>query len=250
MGDQLAYTGDDDHGDDDGDEVFPDESFFIDESYVVRSFHYGPHSIDVFCLQSSATDYDLTGQMIWPGAELMNKFILKNSQIFQGHSIIELGSGVGLTGILCGIFCAKVVMTDHNDRVLKVLKRNIELQGSHNKYNNENITCEKLEWGNREQLTHILEKHPQGFDVILGADICYQQDSICSLFETIQILLYSKQDNVGKCILAYVSRAKSVDATIVKEAHDHKLEVHEIEGTRNRVSDGVFEGILYEVRSN
>lgn len=236
--------------DDEDSEIYLDESFFIDDSYVIQSFHYGSHTIDVYCLQSSSTDYDLTGQMIWPGADLMNSFILKNSHIFQGMSIIELGSGVGITGLLCAQFCQKVVMTDHNDTVLKVLKRNVELQKSScSNYQNKNATCEKLEWGNKEQLAHILKEHPQGFDLILGADICYQQDSIHSLFKTVHCLLNHKQTSICKFILAYVSRAKSVDTVVLREAQKHDLKVSEIEGTRSKISGGVFEGLLYEVQS-
>lgn len=33
------------------------------------------------------------------------------------------------------------------------------------------LSAEKLEWGNADQLNHILQKHPDGFDLVLGADI-------------------------------------------------------------------------------
>lgn len=46
-----------------------------------------------FCLSA---DYDLTGQLVWPGAMLMNNYLSKNTEILRGHSVIELGSGVGI----------------------------------------------------------------------------------------------------------------------------------------------------------
>lgn len=42
-----------------------------------------------------AADFDLTGQMVWPGAELLNNYLSNNSDILRGCSVIELGSGVG-----------------------------------------------------------------------------------------------------------------------------------------------------------
>lgn len=33
------------------------------------------------------------------------------------------------------------------------------------------LVAEKLEWGNIDQINQILQKHPGGFDLILGADI-------------------------------------------------------------------------------
>lgn len=42
-----------------------------------------------------AADFDLTGQMVWPGAEILNDYLSKNSDMLRGCSVIELGSGVG-----------------------------------------------------------------------------------------------------------------------------------------------------------
>lgn len=33
------------------------------------------------------------------------------------------------------------------------------------------LTAEKLEWGNLDHLSGIIENHPGGFDLVLGADI-------------------------------------------------------------------------------
>lgn len=33
------------------------------------------------------------------------------------------------------------------------------------------LKAEKLEWGNPEQLEYILQSNPEGFDLVLGADI-------------------------------------------------------------------------------
>jgi hypothetical protein len=101
------------------DETYFDASFFVDESYVTKEFVLGPHTIKVMCLQASSTDFDLTGQLIWPGAELLNNYLVQNFHILQGLSVIELGSGVGLTGLLCAHYCRHVVMTDHNATILK-----------------------------------------------------------------------------------------------------------------------------------
>ncbi|CAL2256033.1 unnamed protein product [Prunus armeniaca] len=135
-----------------------DESFFIDDNYQLTTFTFGSQVIELLCLQSASTDFDLTGQLVWPGAMLLNDYLSKNAELLQGCTVLELGSGVGITGILCSRFCSKVVLTDHNEEVLKILKKNIELHAS-----SENSKCcsglvaEKLEWGNSEQIGHILQ---------------------------------------------------------------------------------------------
>lgn len=53
---------------------------------------------DMYCIVLTtcvAADFDLTGQLVWPGAVLLNDYLSKNAEILRGCSIIELGSGVG-----------------------------------------------------------------------------------------------------------------------------------------------------------
>ncbi|XP_077218114.1 putative methyltransferase family protein [Tasmannia lanceolata] len=158
--------------DDEGDEIVClDESFFINDDYQLTTFTFGSQVLELFCLQSASTDYDLTGQLVWPGAMLMNNYLLKNADMLQGCSVIELGSGVGITGILCGKFCRDVVLTDHSEEVLKILNRNIELHVSSGTPGHAGLVAEKLEWGNADHVGQILRRYPGGFDLVLGADI-------------------------------------------------------------------------------
>jgi hypothetical protein len=50
-----------------------------------------------------AADYDLTGQLVWPGAILMNHYLSEHPETVKGRSIIELGSGIG-ERISCHVF--------------------------------------------------------------------------------------------------------------------------------------------------
>ncbi|RCV14231.1 hypothetical protein SETIT_2G409000v2 [Setaria italica] len=96
-----------------------DPSFFVDRSYEMTTFTFGAHELHLLCLRAASTDYDLTGQLVWPGAVLMNNYLSEHPETVKECSVIELGSGIGITGILCSRFCKKVVLTDHNDEVLE-----------------------------------------------------------------------------------------------------------------------------------
>ena len=50
-------------------------------------------------------DFDLTGQLVWPGAMLLNDYLSKNAEILRGCSVIELGSGVGKWISPCFFLC-------------------------------------------------------------------------------------------------------------------------------------------------
>lgn len=223
-----------------------DASFFMNDDYQLTTFTFGSHELQLFCLQSASTDFDLTGQLVWPGARLMNDYLSKNGELLQGRSVIELGSGVGITGILCSRFCQEVVFTDHNDEVLKILKKNIDLHTSPtNPSSCAGLEAMKLEWGNSDHLNIILQKHEGGFDLILGADICFQQSSIAPLFDTVQQLLLVRGRGHCKFILAYVSRVKSMDALVISEAHQRGMQIIEVADTRAIV--GNLEGVIFEI---
>lgn len=222
------------------------ESFFINDDYQLTTFTFGSQVLQLLCLQSASTDFDLTGQLVWPGAMLLNDYLSKNAEMLQGCSIIELGSGVGVTGILCSRFCREIVLTDHNEEVLKILKKNIELHKSFGTSNSSNwITAEKLEWGDSDQLKQILSSHLGGFDLILGADICFQQNSIPLLFDTVEKLLRVRGKDQCKFVLGYVSRAKVMDVMVVSEAVKHGLVVAEIAGSRTVI--GNLGGVIYDI---
>lgn len=223
-----------------------DASFFMNNDYQLTTFTFGSHEIELLCLQSASTDFDLTGQLVWPGALLMNNYLSRHAHLLQGCSIIELGSGVGITGILCSKFCHKVVLTDHNEEVLKILKKNIQLHASPESLGNSaGLVAEKLEWGNSDQITQIIDKYSGGFDLILGADICFQQSSVPLLFKTAERLLQVRGRGKCKFILAYVSRAKSMDTLILDEASRHGMQMTEVDGTRSVV--GNLQGVIYEI---
>ncbi|KAK8661098.1 hypothetical protein V6N13_051999 [Hibiscus sabdariffa] len=200
--------------------VWLDESFFINDNYQLTSFTFGSHVLQLYCLQSASTDFDLTGQLVWPGAMLLNDYLSKNAQLLQGCSMIELGSGVGITGMLCSRFCRQILLTDHNEEVLKILRRNIELNASA-----ENpgfcAEAEKLEWGNSDQINRILHRYPG------------------------EQLLKNRGRGHCKFILAYVSRAKTMDMMVIAEATRHGMLINEVAGTRSVV--GNLEGVIFEI---
>ncbi|XP_061370600.1 uncharacterized protein LOC133313268 [Gastrolobium bilobum] len=224
-----------------------DRSFFIDDNYQLTNFTFGSQDIQLFCLHSASTDFDLTGQLVWPGAMLLNDYLSKNVEMLQGCTVIELGSGVGITGILCSRFCHKVVLTDHNEEVIKILKKNIELHSCPENINptSYRLVAEKLEWGNTGQINEILQKHPGGFDFILGADICFQQSSIPMLFDSVKQLLRVREGRKCKFILAYVSRAKIMDSMIIVEASKLRMQMKEVPGTRCVVRN--LQGVIFEI---
>ena len=108
-------------------------------NFLIRQPYMAPYPSPLLCVQcflrtsSSAADYDLTGQIIWPAATLLADYLGERPNIMTGRrAACELGSGVGLTGLVCGQFC-NTVLTDHNKIVLKVLQENVGRNPSQHK---------------------------------------------------------------------------------------------------------------------
>ncbi|KAF3791480.1 hypothetical protein EJ110_NYTH08370 [Nymphaea thermarum] len=225
------------NGGDEDDIICLDESFFINDDYQLTSFKYGDEVLQLFCLQSASTDYDLTGQLVWPGAELLNNYLSNNKQILHGRSIIELGSGVGVTGLLCSRFCREIVLTDHNDEdfpCFGVALHDLLPSGAEEEYR-----CAFFRNGVSCSLFTILFS-PFRF---LDKYTCFQHSSIPLLFDTVVQLLLFKGSGC-KFLLAYVSRARTLDELVIEEATQHGLQVSEVQGTRSKV--GNHEGVIFE----
>ena len=53
-----------------------------------------------------AADHDLTGQIMWPAAQLLADYLASNTSIMAGcPGALELGSGLGFPGILAAQAC-------------------------------------------------------------------------------------------------------------------------------------------------
>ena len=61
---------------------------------------------------SRSTTIPLVGLQLWLGALVLGDFILdKGRTEFKNKTVLELGTGVGLTSIIAGIFAKEVVST-------------------------------------------------------------------------------------------------------------------------------------------
>ncbi|CAH2073603.1 unnamed protein product, partial [Iphiclides podalirius] len=131
----------------------------------------------------------------WEAALMLSDWILCNKDLFHGKDVLELGAGVGFTGISIGKHCTTktITITDCHIDVLKLLEENIainfpELQKDGTSistcFSNEkkHISVKKLDWNCIEDLDDI-----QNPDVIIGADIVYDPlilKPLCTVINT------------------------------------------------------------------
>ncbi|KAI9906034.1 hypothetical protein PsorP6_014081 [Peronosclerospora sorghi] len=151
---------------------------------------------------------DSTGLTLWRAGDFLSDYMYQHRCRFAGKSILELGSGLGLVGILASYLTdQQVVITDGDDSTIERLVANCQLNNV-----DERVQCRKLLWGSN--LDEIQDK----FDIVLGADIIYEQEHVVSLFETVKYLLKPGQciredgnKATSEFLLAYTMRNVSID---------------------------------------
>ena len=59
-------------------------SLFVSEDYVEKSWYFHELQQPLLCSPQCSTDYDLTGQIVWPASVLLSWFIYRNKELFIG----------------------------------------------------------------------------------------------------------------------------------------------------------------------
>lgn len=118
--------------------------------------------------------------VVWDAAVVMCMYLELGKVELKGKRAIELGAGTGLVGIVAALLGAKVTITDREpalDFLFANVKANLppDSQGS--------VVVSELTWG------QDLERYPAGgFDLVLGADIVYLEDTFVPLLQTLDHL--------------------------------------------------------------
>lgn len=130
-----------------------------------------------------------TGLRTWEAALHLGEYLCANPQIVHGRRVLELGAGTGYLAILCAKFLGArhVIASDGSDDVINNIPESLflnDLQESNE------ITPMDLKWGHALVGTEDQEWNGgQPVDVVLGADITYDESILPALVGTVEELL-------------------------------------------------------------
>ncbi|XP_062562709.1 protein-lysine N-methyltransferase EEF2KMT [Armigeres subalbatus] len=159
-----------------------------------------------------------TGLCSWQASKALCEFITNNLEDFHGKNILELGSGVGLSGIFMAKYCepSMIVLSDCHSSVVSTLKQNVELnfpKGTKVETDNPLINClvdngdsivavMDLDWSyiNASNINQLIEP-----DVLVGADIVYDQALFQPLLTAINYV-FALTNNKCKFVLSCTER--------------------------------------------
>ncbi|XP_036787608.2 protein-lysine N-methyltransferase EEF2KMT isoform X1 [Manis pentadactyla] len=149
-----------------------------------------------------------TGLVTWNAALYLAEWAIENPMAFTHRTVLELGSGAGLTGlVICKMCCPRAyVFSDCHSRVLEQLRGNILLNGlslepgataaaqhpGHNTGDSESprVMVAQLDW-DIVTAPQLAAFQP---DVVIAADVLYCPETILSLVGVLHRLSACRED--------------------------------------------------------
>ncbi|EPQ59520.1 hypothetical protein GLOTRDRAFT_55609, partial [Gloeophyllum trabeum ATCC 11539] len=182
------------------DEILPPQPPSVQNQTVKLSFPCGPadssraeDQIEIFLNVDASPG---CGGLAWPAGEVLASYLARRGRgSLAGKTVLELGSGTGLVGLVAGLLGGKTWITDQLP-LLEIMKTNINI--------NKLACCveaAELNWGEP-----IPDSIPWPPDLILAADCVYFEPAFPLLVETLSELVSDPRTEVLFC---YKKRRKA-----------------------------------------
>ena len=132
--------------------------------------------------------------VVWDAAIVLSQYLEKHKPLIEHRKVIELGAGTGLVGMVAALLGGSVIVTDRQ-KALKYINTNVE--------NNADVLSKLpikvagLTWG------QSISDFEAPFDIILGADIIYIEETFQELLKTLLELTGKKTVVLLSCRIRY-----------------------------------------------
>ena len=73
------------------------------------------------------TSHDDVGAVLWPAAAVLGRWLVHHQRLLWGRAVLEVGAGMGLTGLVAAALARSVVVSDFHEGVLRNARSNIAL---------------------------------------------------------------------------------------------------------------------------
>ncbi|KAJ7944122.1 Methyltransferase-like protein 23 [Quillaja saponaria] len=134
-------------------------------------------------IENMKEDY---GLFVWPCSIILAEYVWQQRLRFSGATVVELGAGTSLPGLVAAKVGADVTLTDDSSRVevLGNMRRVCDL-------NKLKCNVMGLTWGVWD--SSIFSLQPK---IILGADVLYESSAFDDLFATVTFLLQNSPGSI------------------------------------------------------
>lgn len=178
---------------------------------VIAKFALEPHAIeiasrrfdvlavrdqDALLAASDSLEHPPYGLLLWESSVALAKVLAKRDRPgLEGRTVLELGCGVGLAGLVAAAHGARVVMTDYLPVAVAIAAENARRNAL------QNVETQLADWRDLSGA--------QRFDLIIGADIAYETEMHGALLKVLATSLLPH----GEVLLADPSRDQGAEFT-------------------------------------
>lgn len=216
-----------------------DASLFLNEEYETVDYEFGGtltsgHEVPrltqpLLASTGASTDWDLTGQIVWPVSVFLGYYVVQKEDKFRGKHVCELGAGCGLSGLVASQAAGKTVLTDGNDVIVRLLERNAARQ-METGLSKGDVSAALLLWGDEKSFERYVDRFGVP-EVLLGADVVCWPQYVAPLVQTTKAFMQRRirdhGENDMRLVLGYVVRAENNHRLFLDECAAHGLVVAE-----------------------
>lgn len=154
-----------------------------------------PVDVDILENRTLISAAGTTGLRTWEAALHLGQFLCVNGPLVAGRRVLELGAGTGYLSVLCAkcLGAVHVTASDGAEEVVDNLADNFTLNGLDWDFSSSRktrLSPKLLKWGHALVGTEEPEwMGGQKIDLIVGADVVYDQRTIPALVSTLNELL-------------------------------------------------------------
>eukprot|EP00936_MAST-01D_sp_MAST-1D-sp1_P001817 g1817.t1 len=207
-------------------------SLFLDEDYreMTYSFPSYGNSLEVveqpcLALRAASTEYDRTGQIVWPVSVFLSWFVLSEyaRPALQGRVVVEVGSGIVLGGLCAAHRASTTALTDGSDIVMRLLECTAAFcsERQPTTHSKPQLMVHKLLWGDQASFSAFTRAFAGGaaVDAVIGADVLCWPESVRPLLTTVRALLLRSQvtNPPPAFYCGFVCRANSMRRVLEQE---------------------------------
>jgi len=169
-----------------------------EDAYKTHILTNGKHPVTVFeSADAVDQEFGTTGLSTWTASIVLNDWIVLNSHLFKDKRILELGCGIGLTGLVTILECepTSYVFTDYHDKVISRCQEHVDLNLQHASDLDLKTKTETkcLDWAQFDPANDEYAWLDDPFDVVIGSDIIYHPSIIPPLVNVLKHALTAKR---------------------------------------------------------
>ncbi|GMF54281.1 unnamed protein product [Phytophthora fragariaefolia] len=205
----------------------------VDDSLNAEAMHHVSYtvptadsSVVVTCRVASV--FNEVGLKLWEAGWLLAEYAIAHESDFRGRKVLELGAGVGFTGMVLACVCrsSRIVLTDYAPNVMQNLRYNVEINSS-------KFICpvevQTLDWETWQPTDHDDERP----DVLLAGDCVYDVEAFPPMMQVLQSFLGNDEGRTEQhpqrvAIFAATIRNQKTFQTFLDQLAAHRIDYVDI----------------------